>query len=212
MVCDIFLCPPTPAPFFPLHLLSSKSALYGPLSPPAPVTEERSQGTVFYSPGYTSSVVIPCFLNAYSWMCNRVIFWSQCSLFIIKDFLFWKTHSFRPWTWQEPFSCIASQVASHHHGWLRLALCKLPFCYIREHRPILDCEFQMPEPNKCQKVEPPPWSPRLKGQRASPIGALMLHLCPPQLQGDILCFFALDEVGRENLKLGMGVCLWIEAV
>lgn len=93
-------------------------------------------------------------------MCNWVIFWSQCSLLIIKDFLFWKTHSFCPWTWQEPFSCLATQAASHHHGWLRLALWKLPFCYIREddweHRPILDCEFQMPEPNKYQKVEAPP--------------------------------------------------------
>ena len=146
-------------------------------------------------------------------MCNWVIFWSQCSLLIIKDFLFWKTHSFCPWTWQEPFSCLATQAASHHHGWLRLALWKLPFCYIRdddwEHRPILDCEFQMPEPNKYQKVEAPPWSPCLKG----PAGALMLHLCPPQLQGDMPCLlFALDEVGKENLEMGMGVYLWIEAV
>ena len=147
--------PHPPPPFFPLHLLSSRSALYGPLSPPAPVAEEWSQGTVVCSPGYASSVVIPCLLNVYFWMCNQVIFWSQCSLLIIKDFLFWKTHSFCPWTWQEPFSCIATQVASHHHGWLRLALWKLPFCYIteddREHRPVLDCEFQMPEPNKCQR-------------------------------------------------------------
>lgn len=220
MVCDIFLClPPPPTTVLSPSFTLIQICLVRTFEPTSPtVAKERSQGTVVCSPGYTSSVVIPCLLNMYFWVYNQVIFWSQCSLLIIKDFLFWKTHSFCPWTWQEPFSCIATQVASYHHGWLRLALWKLPFCYIteddREHRPVLDCEFQMPEPNKYQKVEAPPWSPCVKGQRASPAGTLMLLLCPPQLRRDTppCLLFVVDEVGRENLQMGTGVCFWIEAV